>query len=64
MVGLFYLCDHLTCIVINGRMQAASLVNQHLPEEKRYARGAVDKVGYGLERFLFLKVRLSFVFCL
>lgn len=45
-------------------MQAASLVNQHLPEEKRYARGAVDKVGYGLERFLFLKVRLSFVFCL
>lgn len=37
--------------------QAASLVNEHLPEEKRYARGAVEKVGYGLERFLFLKVR-------
>ncbi len=35
---------------------AASLVNQHLPAEKQYVRGAVEKVGYGLERFLFLKV--------
>ncbi len=32
-------------------------MNQHLPEEKRYVRGAVEQVGYGLERFLFLKVR-------
>jgi len=39
------------------QQKAASLVNQHLPEEKRYVRGAVEQVGYGLERFLFLKVR-------
>lgn len=32
------------------------MVNEHLAEEKRYVRGAVEKVGYGLERFLFLKV--------
>jgi hypothetical protein len=37
--------------------QAVSLVNQYLPEGKQYARGAVDKLGYGVERFLFLKVR-------
>lgn len=43
---------------IDGREAdwAASLVNQHLPTEKQYTRGAVAKVGYGLERFLFLKV--------
>jgi hypothetical protein len=27
-----------------------------LPEDKKYVRGAVEKVGYGIERFLFLKV--------
>jgi hypothetical protein len=35
---------------------AASLVNVHLPAEKQYVKGAVEKVGYGFERFLFLKV--------
>jgi hypothetical protein len=35
---------------------AASLVNAYLPAEKQYVRGAVEKVGYGLERYLFLKV--------
>ena len=35
---------------------AASLVNAHLPEEKQYLKGAIEKVGYGFERFLFLKV--------
>jgi hypothetical protein len=36
--------------------QAVSLVNDLLPEEKKYVRGAVEKLGYGPERYIFLKV--------
>jgi len=44
------------CIEGREAEWAASLVNAHLPAEKQYVKGAVEKVGYGLERFLFLKV--------
>lgn len=37
-------------------MQAASLVNALLPEEKQYTPGACEALGRGVSRFLFLKV--------
>lgn len=37
-------------------VQAASLVNDLLPEAKHYSLGACESLGRGLSRFLFLKV--------
>lgn len=36
--------------------QAIDLVNSGLPEDQHYVPGSCAKLGYGVERFLFLKV--------